>query len=104
MNQNQARHVVTVEDPVGFVFTDKNSIISQREIGSDSGDWQTAIKHSLRQAPDVIVIGEMRDRATVEAAINAAETGHLVLSTFHTINAVQTVERILSFFPTTSTS
>ena len=99
MNQNQARHIVTVEDPVEFVFTDKNSIVSQREIGSDSGDWATAIKHSLRQAPDVIVIGEMRDRLTVEAAINAAETGHLVLSTFHTINAVQTVERILSFFP-----
>jgi len=99
MNQNQGRHIVTIEDPVEFLFTDKNCVISQRELGSDSQDWNVALKHALRQAPDVIVIGEMRDRATVEAALNAAETGHLVLSTFHTINAVQTVERILSFFP-----
>ncbi|MBL8841560.1 MAG: PilT/PilU family type 4a pilus ATPase [Planctomycetes bacterium] len=99
MNLTQGRHIVTIEDPVEFLFTDKQCVISQREIGSDSADWATAIKYALRQAPDVIVIGEMRDRATVEAAVNAAETGHLVLSTFHTINAVQTVERILSFFP-----
>jgi twitching motility protein PilT len=99
MNQNQGRHVVTIEDPIEFLFTDKNCVVSQRELGSDSADWSTALKHALRQAPDVIVIGEMRDRQTVEAALNAAETGHLVLSTFHTINAVQTVERILSFFP-----
>ena len=99
MNQNQGRHIVTIEDPVEFLFTDKHCVISQRELGSDSADWPTALKNALRQAPDVIVIGEMRDRPTVEAALNAAETGHLVLSTFHTINAVQTVERILSFFP-----
>ncbi len=99
MNQHQGRHIVTIEDPVEFLFTDKQCVISQREIGSDTADFSTAIKYALRQAPDVIVIGEMRDRATVEAAVNAAETGHLVLSTFHTINAVQTVERILSFFP-----
>ncbi len=99
MNQHQARHIVTIEDPVEFVFNDRHCIVNQREIGSDSVDFQTALKHALRQAPDVIVLGEMRDRATVEAAINAAETGHLVLSTLHTINAVQTVERILSFFP-----
>ncbi len=99
MNQHQGRHIITIEDPVEFLFTDKSCVISQRELGSDSRDWPTALKHALRQAPDVLVIGEMRDRATVEAALNAAETGHLVLSTFHTINAVQTVERILSFFP-----
>lgn len=99
MNLHQGRHIVTIEDPVEFLFTDKCSVISQRELGSDSPDWPTALKYALRQAPDVIVIGEMRDRATVEAALNAAETGHLVLSTFHTINAVQTVERVLSFFP-----
>jgi twitching motility protein PilT len=99
MNQHQGRHIVTIEDPVEFLFSDKGCVISQREIGSDTADWATAIKYALRQAPDVIVIGEMRDKATVEAAITAAETGHLVLSTFHTINAVQTVERILSFFP-----
>jgi twitching motility protein PilT len=99
MNQHQGRHIITIEDPVEFVFSDRHSVINQREIGSDSKDFATALKHALRQAPDVIVMGEMRDRATVEAALNAAETGHLVLSTLHTINAVQTVERILSFFP-----
>ena len=99
MNQCQGRHVVTIEDPIEFVFTDRHCIINQREIGSDTESFETALKYCLRQAPDVIVLGEMRDRATVEAAISAAETGHLVLSTLHTVNAVQTVERILSFFP-----
>jgi twitching motility protein PilT len=99
INQTQGRHIVTVEDPVEFVFTDRHSIVSQREVGSDSKDFSSALKYALRQAPDVIVIGEMRDLITVEAAISAAETGHLVVSTLHTINAVQTVERILAFFP-----
>jgi len=92
-------HVVTIEDPVEFLFTDNQCIISQRELGSDSKDWATALKHTLRQAPDVIVIGEMRARGTVEAAINAAETGHLVFSTLHSLNAMQTVDRIINFFP-----
>ena len=86
MNQHQGRHIVTIEDPVEFVFTDRHCIINQREVGSDSETFQGALKHALRQAPDVIVLGEMRDRSTVEAAISAAETGHLVMSTLHTIN------------------
>ncbi|MCC7170868.1 MAG: PilT/PilU family type 4a pilus ATPase [Planctomycetes bacterium] len=98
MNQNLARHIVTVEDPVEYIFTEKNCIITQREIGHDSKTFSSALKYCLRQAPDVIVLGEMRDRETIEAAINAAESGHLVMSTLHTINAVQTVERILSYF------
>ncbi|MBU0755837.1 MAG: type IV pilus twitching motility protein PilT, partial [Planctomycetes bacterium] len=75
------------------------SVITQREIGRDSKDYTTALKYAVRQAPDVIVVGEMRDSETMEAAIRAAETGHLVLSTLHTVNAVQTMERILAFFP-----
>ncbi len=99
MNSNMSRHVVTVEDPIEYVFSDINCMITQREIGHDSPTFATALKYCLRQAPDVIVLGEMRDAETIEAAINAAESGHLVLSTLHTINAVQTVERILSYFP-----
>lgn len=99
MNQNLSRHIVTVEDPVEYVFSDHNCIITQREIGHDSPTFKDALKYCLRQAPDVIVLGEMRDAETIEAAINAAESGHLVMSTLHTINAVQSVERILSYFP-----
>ncbi|MEW6741167.1 MAG: PilT/PilU family type 4a pilus ATPase [Planctomycetota bacterium] len=99
MNLNLCRHIITIEDPIEFVFEDKNSVITQREIGHDSESYSSALKFCLRQAPDVIVIGEMRDAATVEAAINAAETGHLVLSTLHTVNAIQTVERVLAYFP-----
>jgi twitching motility protein PilT len=99
MNQNLSRHVVTIEDPIEYVFSDQHCIITQREIGHDSETFATALKYCLRQAPDVIVLGEMRDAETIEAAVNAAESGHLVLSTLHTINAIQTVERILSYFP-----
>ena len=99
MNVHLSRHVVTVEDPVEYIFTEQNCIITQREIGHDSSTFKTALKNCMRQAPDVIVLGEMRDHETIEAAISAAESGHLVLSTLHTINAVQTVERILSYFP-----
>ncbi len=74
-------------------------IISQREVGTDTGDFHAGLRHCVRQSPDVILIGEMRDRQTMEAALNAAETGHLVFSTLHTLNAIQTVERILSYFP-----
>jgi twitching motility protein PilT len=98
MNQNLARHVVTIEDPVEYIYTEKNCIITQREVGHDSKTFASGLKYCLRQAPDVILLGEMRDRETIEAAINAAESGHLVMSTLHTINAVQTVERILSYF------
>lgn len=99
MNQNMNRHVITIEDPIEYVFSDKGCVITQREIGRDSEDFAKALKYAVRQAPDVIVLGEMRDNATMEAAIRAAETGHLVLSTLHTVNAVQSVERILAHFP-----
>jgi len=99
INANFNKHIVTVEDPIEFVYKDKKSIINQREIGIDTSDFHTALKHVVRQSPDVILIGEMRDRETMEAAISAAETGHLVFSTLHTVNAQQTVERIINFFP-----
>ncbi len=99
INSNYNKHIVTIEDPIEFVYQDRRSIISQREIGTDTSDFEVALKHVVRQAPDVIMIGEMRDRATMEAAIHAAETGHLVLSTLHTVNAQQTVERIINYFP-----
>jgi len=99
MNEHLDRHVVTIEDPIEFVFKDKRCAITQREIGIDTPDYGTALKHVVRQTPDVILLGEMRDRETIESALQAAETGHLVLSTLHTVNAVQTVERIISFFP-----
>jgi twitching motility protein PilT len=99
MNLHSDRHVVTIEDPMEFAFRDKRSAITQREISIDTPDFATALKHVVRQTPDVILVGEMRDRETIEAALQAAETGHLVLSTLHTVNAVQSIERILSFFP-----
>jgi twitching motility protein PilT len=99
MNQRTQRHIVTIEDPIEYLFRDARSAITQREIGIDTPDYHTALKSVVRQTPDVILVGEMRDLETVSAALTAAETGHLVLSTLHTVNAVQTVERILSFFP-----
>jgi twitching motility protein PilT len=99
MNEHMDRHIVTIEDPIEFVFRDKRCAITQREIGIDSPDYATALKHVVRQTPDVILLGEMRDTETIESALQAAETGHLVISTLHTVNAVQTVERIISFFP-----
>ncbi len=99
MNLNMNRHIVTIEDPIEYIFTDKGSLITQREIGRDSKNFTTALKYAVRQAPDVIVLGEMRDSDTMKAAISAAETGHLVLSTLHTVNAVQTVERIPAHVP-----
>jgi twitching motility protein PilT len=99
INTNYPRHIITVEDPIEFVHEDKMSLVEQREVGSDTQSFASALKYSLRQSPDVILIGEMRDQETMEAALNAAETGHLVLSTLHTVNAVQTVERIMGYFP-----
>lgn len=98
INQNYSRHVITIEDPIEFLYDDKRSIINQREIGTDTPHFPEALRNAVRQSPDVILIGEMRDKATTEAAIAAAETGHLVFSTLHTVNAVQTVERIITFF------
>lgn len=99
INEHHNKHIVTIEDPIEFVFKEKNCIFSQREVGIDTESFMVALKNAMRQSPDVILIGEMRDKETVEAAINAAETGHLVFSTLHTLNAVQTVERIVMFFP-----
>ncbi|MHC4938815.1 MAG: type IV pilus twitching motility protein PilT [Planctomycetota bacterium] len=99
MNHQYARHIVTIEDPVEYVFVDRKSMINQREIGFDTTDYHSAMRHVVRQTPDVILLGEMRDEDTVVAALTAAETGHLVLSTLHTVNAVQTIDRILGFFP-----
>lgn len=99
INSSRRCHVVTVEDPIEFLHQDKMALISQREVGFDTKSFQEALKHVLRQAPDVILIGEMRDVETVQTAIAAAQTGHLVLSTLHTIDATQTVERIINFFP-----
>lgn len=98
-NTNATGHVVTIEDPIEFVHMHKKSIISQREIGMDTKDYETALKNSLRQAPDVILIGEIRDTETMEAAITFAETGHLCLATLHSNNANQAMERIMNFFP-----
>ena len=99
VNRNMNKHIITIEDPVEFRFEDKRSLVNQREIGVDVADFGVAMRQAVRQSPDVILIGEMRDAETVQAAISAAETGHLVFSTLHTVNAVQTVERIVTFFP-----
>ncbi len=99
MNENRAAHIVTVEDPIEFIHMDKKSSITQREVGLDTESFKSALKFVLRQDPDIILVGEMRDVETVSAAISAAETGHLVLSTLHTMDTTQTIERILDFFP-----
>jgi twitching motility protein PilT len=99
INQRDAKHVVTIEDPIEFLHTDKRSIINQREVGMDTGSFKRALKRVLRQDPDVILVGEMRDEETVATALSAAETGHLVMSTLHTVDAPETVNRIIDFFP-----
>jgi len=99
INSTFRRHIVTIEDPIEFIHEDKLSLIEQRELHLDTRSFSAALKHCVRQSPDVILIGEMRDRDTMEAALAAAETGHLVLSTLHTVNAVQTVERVIGYFP-----
>jgi twitching motility protein PilT len=99
INRTQRKHVITIEDPIEYVFPDDQSIISQREVGLDTRSFHNALRHVIRQSPDVIFIGEMRDLETMSSAIMGAETGHLVLSTLHTLDAVQTVERIINFFP-----
>jgi twitching motility protein PilU len=98
-NSNATGHIVTVEDPIEFVHYHKMSIITQREIGIDTQGYASALKHTLRQAPDVILIGEIRDVETMEAAIDYAETGHLCLGTLHANNANQAIERVMNFFP-----
>jgi len=98
-NSTSAGHIITIEDPIEFVHTHKKSIINQREIGVDTKSFQTALKNTLRQAPDVILIGEIRDRETMEHALAFAETGHLAISTLHATNANQALDRIINFFP-----
>jgi twitching motility protein PilT len=99
INATRARHMVTLEDPIEYLHRDKLSIINQREVGQDTESFARAMRRVLRQDPDVILIGEMRDEETVRTALSAAETGHLVLSTLHTLDATETVNRIIDFFP-----
>ncbi|HXZ53632.1 MAG TPA: PilT/PilU family type 4a pilus ATPase [Burkholderiales bacterium] len=98
-NENSHGHIVTIEDPVEYVHPHKNCIITQREVGVDTDSWEAALKNTLRQAPDVILIGEIRDREVMEHAIAFAETGHLCLATLHANNANQAMDRIINFFP-----
>lgn len=100
INQKRRVHIVTIEDPIEFLFKDKKSIINQREVGMDVIDWETAMKHVVREDPDVIFVGEMRDRDTFHTALQAAETGHLVFGTIHASTAPSTIGRILDLFPT----
>ena len=99
INTSYAKHIVTIEDPVEFLHRDKTSIINQREVGEDTASFARALRRVLRQDPDVILVGEMRDEETVRTALSAAETGHLVLSTIHTVDAAESVNRIIDFFP-----
>lgn len=99
INQNKSLHIITIEDPIEFIYERKKSIVSQREIGSDTISYKEALKSILREDPDVILIGEIRDKESMKSALELAETGHLVFSTLHTINVIQTINRIIDFFP-----
>jgi len=99
LNARERLHILTIEDPIEYTFTDNKAVINQREVGLDVSDWPTALKHAVREDPDVILVGEMRDRETFEAGINAAETGHLVFGTIHANSAPSTLGRILDLFP-----
>ena len=99
MNHTMSKHIVTIEDPIEFVHTDKRSAINQREVGMDTASFKRALRRVLRQDPDVILVGEMRDEETVQTALSAAETGHLGLSTIHTVDATESINRMLDFFP-----
>jgi twitching motility protein PilT len=99
MNVTMNKHIVTIEDPIEFVHEDKRSVINQREVGMDTKSFERALRRVLRQDPDVILVGEMRDEETVRTALSAAETGHLVLSTVHTVDASESINRLLDFFP-----
>jgi twitching motility protein PilT len=101
MNERYRKHIITLEDPVEYTFQSNRCLVEQRELGQDMPTFASALKHALRQDPDIILVGEMRDLETTQLAITAAETGHLVLSTLHTVNASQTVERIIDMYPAT---
>ncbi|MBD3258625.1 PilT/PilU family type 4a pilus ATPase [candidate division GN15 bacterium] len=99
INASESVNILTVEDPIEYIYRDKKSIISQREVGGDTESFSSALRHAFRQDPDVILIGEIRDLETMSIALTAADTGHLVLTTLHTLNVVETISRIISFFP-----
>jgi twitching motility protein PilT len=99
INERERLHILTIEDPIEYMFTDKKAVVNQREVGLDVVDWPTALKHAVRQDPDVILVGELRDRDSFESAIHAAETGHLVFGTIHASSASSTISRILDLFP-----
>ncbi|MBI4557326.1 MAG: type IV pilus twitching motility protein PilT [Candidatus Hydrogenedentes bacterium] len=99
INTTRHSHIITIEDPIEYVYKDKKSIISQRQVGRDTFSFANALRGALREDPDVILVGEMRDMETIRAAVSAAETGHLVFSTLHTMTAVDTINRVISFFP-----
>src|SRR5688572_26038504 len=99
INANETNHIMTIEDPIEFLIRDKRSIVNQREVGVDTMSFSQALKSALRQDPDVILVGEMRDLETIETALTAAETGHLVMATLHTLDATETINRIISAFP-----
>ena len=99
INETKAKHIITIEDPVEFVHKDKKSLINQRSLGEDTLSFSNALRAALREDPDIILVGEMRDRETIEIALHAAETGHLVYSTLHTLDAKETINRIIGIFP-----
>ena len=99
INDSRAEHIITLEDPIEFIHKDKKAIVSQREIGEDTGNYADSLKMAMRQDPDVILVGEMRDLETTSAAMTAAQTGHLVFATLHTIDAIQTISRIIDLYP-----
>jgi twitching motility protein PilT len=99
INNRLRRHIVTIEDPIEILHQDRRCIVNQREVGLDTENYSSALKYVLRQDPDIILIGEMRDQETVRTALTAAQTGHFVLSTLHTIDVAETVNRIIDFFP-----
>ncbi|MFC1653232.1 type IV pilus twitching motility protein PilT [Patescibacteria group bacterium] len=99
INQSRAEHIVTIEDPIEFVYSPQKSIISQRELHNDTHSWDVALRSALREDPDIVLVGEMRDYETIAAAITVAETGHVVLATLHTNSAAQTIDRIIDVFP-----
>lgn len=99
INETRAQHIVTIEDPIEFIFTPKKSVFSQREVGRDTTGFTPALRAAMREDPNIVMVGEMRDRETVEAAVNLAETGHLVFSTLHTSSSAHTVTRLVQFFP-----
>lgn len=99
INKEKKKHVITIEDPIEYLYKDNKSVINQREVGIDTSSFTTALKHVLREDPDIILIGELRDVNTFQAAINACETGHLVFATLHTVDTLSTITRVLDFFP-----